>query len=314
MSGALMVDTRFRVMGSDAHVAVATSGSRLDGDALLEAAHARLVRLESIWSRFLPDSELSLANSRPGEWVELSPETVELVDRALRARTATGGLFDPTLLGEVAAAGYVASLDGSGRRGPVPVAPRDDASTAPVELDRSGLRLRVRRGVGFDPGGIAKGFAADLIADELLHLGADGACVNVGGDLRVAGRVPGDWTIDVEDPRVPDGPPIRRLSIAEGAVATSSRLRRRWTRPDGTESHHLIDPRTGRPARSAVLTATVVAAEGWVAEAAATAAFLAHDPADPSAVADVLADAGATGLLVTTSGVVELPGVDEFLW
>lgn len=316
----LLVESRFRVMGSDAHVVVSTSGSQLDADSLLEVASARLRRLELTWSRFLPDSELSVANAHPGEWVEISHDTVELVDRALRAHVGTGGLFDPTLLGAVVDAGYDRSLGGDGRPGPGPASAAVDgllgdgtSGGGSVELDRAGRRLRVRPGTGFDPGGIAKGFAADVVVGELLGLGADGACVNVGGDLRLGGEVGGDWTIDVEDPRLPDGAPIRRLSIAEGAVATSSRLRRRWTRPDGSEAHHLIDPRTARPARTEVLTATAVAAEGWVAEAAATAAFLVGGD-DVARLSDLMADAGATGLVVTRSGVIELPGIEDFLW
>ena len=95
---------------------------------------------------------------------------------------------------------------------------------------RPAARSWSRAGVGFDPGGIGKGFAADLVLDELLAEGAGGACVNLGGDVRVGGLGPdgGDWTVTVEDPRDPAGPPLVTLLLADGAVATSSRCRRRW--------------------------------------------------------------------------------------
>ncbi|UDY37786.1 FAD:protein FMN transferase [Dermatobacter hominis] len=315
-----VAEERFRVMGSDAHVAVAGA----DAAALLAMARARLDRLELTWSRFLPDSELSVANRSPGEWVPVSPETVELVDRSLRAQRATGGRFDPTRLGDVVAAGYRGTFGPDGPAdGPSPLgAPAEAACAAAgcaaagaaVELDRPGRRLRVRRGNGIDPGGIAKGFAADVVVEELLASGAPRACVNVGGDLRLGGRVEGDWLVDVEDPTAPLAAPICRLSIADGAVATSSRCRRRWRRPDGSEAHHLIDPSTGRPAATDVLTATVVAAEGWVAEALATAVFLAAGgPDGPEQAAAVLEGAGATGLVVTTDGVLAMPGLDRFV-
>jgi thiamine biosynthesis lipoprotein len=170
--------------------------------------------------------------------------------------------------------------------------------------------LRVAPGGGFDPGGIGKGLAADLVVAELMADGASGVCINVGGDLRVAGEGPedGDWVIAVEDPRDPDGAPVAELVLASGAVATSSRCRRRWVDDDGRESHHLIDPRTGRPARTEVMSATVVAAEGWQAESLAKVAFL----SGVEHFGDRLAAFGATGLVVTADGVVDAPGLDDF--
>lgn len=329
-SGPVVEEDRFPCMGSEAHV-ILVGEDRPSVDGLAEWARARLDYFESCWSRFRPDSELSRANTAPGEWHPVSVETVELVDRALRARKATGGLFDPTLLVALMDAGYTTSLVpvdiGPVPVGPAPVGPvsgsgRDDVTGEgpDVDIDTVGRRLRVRPGVGFDPGGIAKGFAADLLVTELIGAGAAGACVNLGGDLRVSGVPPcvdgsppvdgpPAWPIDVEDPLEPSGPPLRRLSVSDGAVATSSRRRRRWRRPDGTEAHHLIDPRTGLPASGEVLTATVLASEGWIAEALATAALL----AGVVAAADIVVGAGATGVLVTTDGVVELDGLEVFI-
>ncbi|MBS1836353.1 MAG: FAD:protein FMN transferase [Actinobacteria bacterium] len=347
-AGTVVVEDRFACMGSEAHV-VLTGADPGALEGLPELARARIDRLERIWSRFIADSELSLLNASPGRWHDVSDETFELVRRGLAARRATAGRFDPTMLDAVVAAGYTSSL------APVDVGPVDvmGAPHAPgvrrrsgragsdgagseraggehdgscgVELDPSGRRVRVRPGCGFDPGGIGKGFASDLVVDELIDAGAGGACVNIGGDLRVAGAPPGvpvgtgwatapadgvgSWVVGVEDPRDPSGPVLRRLSLLDGAVATSSRCRRRWRREDGSEAHHLIDPSTREPATGEVLTATVVAARGWIAEALATAAFLEGS----QGAAPVVADLGATGVLVTSSGVVELPGLDAFL-
>lgn len=344
----VFVEQRFPCMGSEAHVMVTGVDDR-SVEGLLEWARARLDRLERSWSRFLDDSELSIVNAAPGRWHPVSPETLDLVACGLVARCATGGRFDPTLLDDVLAAGYTTSLTpldigapaiGSGRRGSpvahsrgpdagcgdVAGAGDPDAQVADVEVDRGAGRMRVRPGVGFDPGGIGKGFAADLVVAELLGAGAGGACVNIGGDLRASGVAPsaagatssgalevaddvdGSWMVEVEDPRDPSGPPLRRISLRDGAVATSSRCRRRWRTGDGGEAHHLIDPSTGRPSTADVLTATVVASEGWIAEALATAAFL----AGPSRAADVVARHGATGVVVTGAGVVDLPGFGRF--
>jgi thiamine biosynthesis lipoprotein len=301
-------------MGSDAVVVVVGGNA-----ALADGAVDRLADLERRWSRFLPDSELSHANARAGLATSVSPETLALVERAELARARTGGRFDPALLHEVVAAGYDRDLT-------LLTPPQPDArpSTAPadstgaprpgsvtVAIDHGASTITVPAGSGFDPGGIGKGWAADLVVAELLGAGAAGACVSIGGDVRVAGPGPEGrpWRVEVEDPRDPDGPALRTLSIGDGAVATSSRMRRRWAREDGSTAHHLIDPGTGRPAVTPVLACTVVAAECWQAEALTKAAFV-SDTAELWALLDKSA---ATGLVVTEEGVTGAPGLGRFV-
>jgi thiamine biosynthesis lipoprotein len=127
-------------------------------------------------------------------------------------------------------------------------------------------------GTGFDPGGIGKGLAADIVLSELVATGAEGACVNVGGDLRVSGVAPdGAWTVGVEHPwqRLP----LVLLGLSAGAVATSTTLRRRW-QVDGEVLHHLIDPATGEPSTTDLSLATVLAGEAWSAEVLAKTVLL----------------------------------------
>jgi thiamine biosynthesis lipoprotein len=306
-------------MGSDATVVVVGGHA-----ALADAAVARLRDLERRWSRFLPDSEVSAANAHAGAPTRVSAETVALVERAELARVRTGGRFDPTLLHQVIEAGYDRDLsqltpapaaaadttDGV-RDGVSSAAPSPTARARTVRVDRRASTIEVPLGVGFDPGGIGKGWAADLVVGELLGEGAAGACVSVGGDLRVAGPGPdGDpWHVQVEDPRDPAGAPLVTLSVDEGAVATSSRMRRRWTRDDGSTAHHLIDPHTGRPATTSVLSCTVLAAECWQAEALTKVAFAAGMPEWLA----LLDESAATGLVVTEDLVTRAPGLARFL-
>lgn len=117
---------------------------------------------------------------------------------------------------------------------------------------------------GLDPGGIGKGLAADLVVGDALADGVRGVCVNLGGDLRVAGESPsGDgWTIAVEHPRLGQ---LALVGIADGAVATSTTLLRLG---------HIIDPKTGLSTHSDLDLATVVSAEGWTSEVLAKAVLL----------------------------------------
>lgn len=256
----------FRAMGSDAHVVVL-------GDAhLLEAARDRVEDLERRWSRFLPDSEVSGLNRSAGRPCRVSPETALLVDRAVEAWRLTGATFEPTILGDLVRAGYDRTFEELGRT----LAPPSGCGLriAATDISVEGDVVTLPEGSGFDPGGIGKGLAADLVVAELLDAGAEGACVNLGGDVRVAGTGPGGhdgWTVDVEHPRRAE--PLTRVGLADGAVATSTTLRRRWYVGD-EERHHLIDPRTGRPAATDVELVTVVAGSAWVAEVLAKAVLI----------------------------------------
>jgi thiamine biosynthesis lipoprotein len=293
----------FAVMGSEAHVIVVGAP-----ESVLDDARARLDDLEARWSRFRPDSEVSRLNACAGEWMDVGDETFALLERAQLAHERTAGRFDPFRLHDVVRAGY-----GTAPGVPLPATELPDPAVdgiGHVELDDVRRAARLPPGVGFDPGGLGKGFAADLVAEQLVAAGAHGACVNVGGDLRVIGSGPGDgpWVVAIDDPRT-DGATVGALHLSDGAVATSSRCRRRWTDADGREAHHLIDPATGAPARTEVLAATVVAAEAWQAESLSKVAFLA--PADQ--LDELLAAAGADGLVVRTDGVTTTSGWSRFL-
>jgi thiamine biosynthesis lipoprotein len=266
-------ESRFRVMGTEAHILVVDGG-----DGLLRIGEGRARDLEQRWSRFLDDSEISELNRAQGQPRIVSPETVELVERARTAWDATGGRFDPTVGAALVAQGYDRDF--------ALVAPEVAITRAPVGVPGlAGLdvvpainAVTLPPGVSFDPGGIGKGLAADLIAALLLDAGAAGALVNLGGDLRARGRGPDPdgWVVTVPDPLEP-ADELLRLTIPEGAIATSSRLERRWRTSEG-EAHHLIDPGTGRPVDTDVVAVTVVAAEAWWAEALSKALFLAGPP------------------------------------
>jgi len=292
-AGAFQHDAaRFRVMGTDAHVVVVGGPP-----GLCARAAARLERLEAQWSRFRDSSEVSRLNAAAGRPVVVSRGTFELIRRAVRAWELTGGAFDPTVLAALAAAGYdrdyaEVAPDGEDAGGSPPLPP----GAGVVELDPVVGAVRLPSGVALDLGGIGKGVAADLVAAELLGAGAQGVCVNLGGDLRVSGRAPsGDgWTIEIDhEPGSPitSAPPVV-LVVADGAVATTSRRRRVWSRA-GEERHHIIDPRTGRAAQVGWSSVTVVAGCAADAEPAATAAFLADDA---EAAAGALQVFGAAGL------------------
>jgi thiamine biosynthesis lipoprotein len=295
MAAAPVEVARARAMGCSLHVVVVGGPS-----GLARWACERVGDLERRWTRFRDDSELAALNRCAGEAVEVSPETFMVVSRAVAAWWATGGWFDPTVLRAVELAGYDRSYEHLGATVPLgQAAVVEVPGCAGIDLDAARSAVRLPAGVGLDLGGIGKGAAADIVVGEALGAGAAGVMVNIGGDLRAEGTAPDahGWVVAVEDPRVPDRE-LARLALASGAVATSSRLARTWARPGGGRAHHLIDPAAGRPAAGAALAATVVAGEGWWAEALAKAALLAG-PAEGPALLD---GAGLPGLVVDDAG------------
>lgn len=275
---------------------------------LVVGAEAHLRRLEARWSRFLPESDITWLNLACGRPVRVHAETLTLVAAMIQAWEITGGRYDPTVLPELVRSGYRSSVDDPRRLTLLPSGELRCAGMADVLIDREASTVTLPVGVTLDPGGIGKGLAADLAVGRLLDAGAAGALVNVGGDLVARGAAPhpDGWHVEVE---VPDRPEevLCTLAVSEGGVATSSAAGRRWHGADDG-ARHTIDPASGAGALTDLAAVTVVAAQGWLAEAHATAALL----CGAIGVREQLREHGLTGLAVTTRGrVLTTDGLDE---
>lgn len=239
-------------------------------EAVLRACHLEL-------SRFDPDSELSRLNADPEPSRMSSRITAGAVSAAIHAAERSGGLVDPTLIGAVEAAGYVAS-----RRHVQPASLRDALRAAPrrrpAAPSHSGLwravsvsdrEIRRPPGVRLDLGGSAKGFAADRAAASLSAQGM--FAVDAGGDIVLGGVSGTPRRITVAHPL--DDRPALEFDLVAGAVATSGIGTRIWRTGSGF-AHHILDPATGRPAWTGVIQATAIASTGLEAETLAKTALL----------------------------------------
>jgi len=297
-------ETSFQAMGGRAHLVV--NGGRH----LLSYGRQLVEALEARWSRFRPDSDVARLNRAAGAPVRVTPETLLIMRLVVDAWKLTAGRFDPTVVGALEANGYHRSFAATAR-GPAgpggPARPVPASGLAGVVLDSSGPTVTLPPHVGIDLGGIGKGTAADLVVMRLLAAGARGVCLNLGGDLRASGQAPqpDGWVVAIEDPFRPEQE-LARVVVADGAVATSSRLVRTWDL-GGSTYHHLIDPASGLPSDSGLAAVTVVAGCAWWAEVLATATFVAG-PEEGARLIDVH---GVTGVLVDDRGGVQtLPGFD----
>jgi thiamine biosynthesis lipoprotein len=218
-------------------------------------------------------------NADPHHAVAVSPTLARFADLAIKAAALTGGLVDPTLLGEIEAAGYTGDLER-----PVdlaaalvvapersPAAPRADQRWRLVRVD--GYEDIVFRppGLRLDSGGLAKGLFCDLLAETLgTH---DAYAVDCAGDVRVGGAAGQQRAIQVASPFEPTAV-LHTFHEREVAAATSGIGRRSWIGHDGRPRHHLLDPSTGSPAFTGIVQVTALAARGVVAETCAKAAIL----------------------------------------
>ena len=272
------VDLSFPSMGGEARLRLeSATHDRAALDRLADAIHTRIESIEAVLSRFRPDSELNALNDDPRPAVPASPLLRRTVAAACWAAERSGGLVDATLLGELERHGYEDSWDAS-RRADIESAlaaapPRRPARPARWHLEQSltiDAEGRVVRmpGVRLDPGGLAKGMAADLVATT-LPAGVRYA-ISCGGDVAVGGGEP--WEVGVRSAR--SDAEVHRLRVRAGGVATSGISARIWRRPDSSFAHHVLDPATGRPAWTGLVATTAVADSALEAEVLAKAALL----------------------------------------
>jgi thiamine biosynthesis lipoprotein len=229
---------------------------------------------EQTLSRFRPDSELSRFNQTFDQPIEVSETFWEVFQAAQWADQFTNGLVTPTVLDAMLEAGYDRPFDDL---------PRDQFDSSMRELlkihplsvvvaDEATHSITLPRSVRLDFGGVAKGWAAHEAVKRLKVFGP--TLVNAGGDIAISGpmakRQP--WLVGVKNPFEP-GTDIEVLYLKRGGVATSGKDRRHWSQ-NGLFRHHIINPLTGQPAETDVLTATVVAPTVMEAEAAAKAALI----------------------------------------
>lgn len=270
------------------------------GGGEVDRAVALLQRLEALWSRFLPDSDISRINQSVGAPVVVAPETITLVETMKAAWDLTQGRYDPTILPILVASGYAASKADAALSTVLPEGPMRIGAMEEVFVDPYRCTVMAPTGVALDPGGIGKGLAADKAVALLLDAGADGALVSIGGDLAAAGTAPerDGWRIDIERAD-PGETPLCRAMVDHGGVATSSTRSRRWDH-DGRHRHHAIDPSTGAQSDTDLAAVTLFATSGWRAEVFATGALLAGS----ESVIAYLESHGLSGLAIVDDGAV----------
>ena len=243
----------------------------------VQAARDAVNRLDGLLSRTDPDSQISSLNAHAGDGrlVEVEPEVAELLSFAQSVSRMLPGDFDVTIAPVMDAWGFTTE------ERHVPAAEELSAAltlvdSSRLEVEGSAARL-LAPGMEVDLGAVAKGFAAGEAEEALRAAGVEQATLDLGGNVTVVGARPDGepWRVAVKDPRNTDSY-LCVLSLEDRTISTSGGYER-YFEEDGVRYHHIIDPETGYPADSGLLSVTVVAADHVLADALSTALFVAGE-------------------------------------
>jgi thiamine biosynthesis lipoprotein len=243
---------------------------------VLDEAVSRVRQIEQRMSAFIEESDVSRINRNAGEkLVEIHPETASLIKKSITFSILTDGAFDITVRPLV-------ELWGIGRkRNEIPS--KDSIDTAKRLVDYRKILLDEKtsmaglreKGQAIDLGGIAKGYAAEEVKRVLAENGATSALINLGGNILTIGKQPDGqpWQIGIQNPVLPTGKYLGILSAADKTIVTSG-SNERFFITNGKRYHHILDPRTGEPSQSGLLSITAVCGASADADALTTSIFV----------------------------------------
>ena len=264
-------------------------------DGVLQQAEAEIRRLETLLSVTDGDSEIARINQSEGEWVTVSSETAQLLTLACDYAGQTHGRFDPTVYPAVQAWGFTSDQKQVPEQSELQ---RLAALIDYTKIEIDGSQVRLPDGMSVDLGAIAKGYAADRVKTIYETAGTSGV-ISLGGNVLTVGNKPDGtlFSVAIQDPNNAANT-LGVLTLAGGKAAVTSGDYQRYFEQDGVRYHHILDPTTAAPAASDLTSVTVIADSAAMADAYATALFVAgKDTALTLALA-----LGVQAVLVTKDG------------
>ena len=238
---------------------------------VLDMAEAKVNELEALWSVTRNDSDIYIINHADGEPVTVSDETAELLRFSLEMGKQTEGALDITIYPVLTAWGFTT---GSYQ------IPSEELLAEKMQLvgfEKVSLEdntVSLLPGMQLDFGAVAKGYACDLIRDLLRDNGVTSAIISLGGNICAIGsRTDGsDFRISVQHPDNRNSLGI--LSLSDRCISTSGTYERYFVGEDGKEYGHILNPETGSPMQSNLISVTMVSEDGKLCDALSTSLFV----------------------------------------
>lgn len=243
-----------------------------DSENAVNKAFSEIERVEAVFSRHLPDSEVAKINQQAGEWVAVSPEVIELIQKSVLYGQLSGGAFDITIGSVIELWGFGSGINRVPDENELRQASQYVDITK-VEIDEERGRVRIPQGTVLDFGGIAKGYAVDLCRQVLKENRVVSAMISAGGDIATIGvKENGNpWRVGIQHPRISTDI-LAVVSLVDQTIVTSGDYERFFFE-EGVRFHHIIDPATGYPARG-VISVTIIADSAADGDPLSTAVFV----------------------------------------
>ena len=262
-------------LGSMVGLSLVSSAPQPEIDAVYHRLWRSIFLFERRFSRFLPDSELSTFNRAAGMKQAVSQEFHDLLVAARELALETNGLFNPFVLPALQASGYLHSRVPGHEQDTI-----DDYSDRSVttinQLEIGDGWARIPYGTALDLGGCGKGYLADQLRNQIPNA-VTGYWLSFGGDLAIGGKSPngGLWTVGIQsasDLGENAGTLTLRGPETYGVATSGTMIHRGKT--SSRAWHHIIDPRTHKPAKTDVLLATAVSSSALRADVLASCAVI----------------------------------------
>jgi thiamine biosynthesis lipoprotein len=228
---------------------------------------------EKKFSRTIDTSEISKLNKAQGEWVELSEETVELIEQAIEYSKLTEGAFDITI------APLTELWHVKDNEGILPTKEQIEQAKSHIdynliEIDGNKVRLKDKE-AQIDLGGIAKGFIADRLKALMLERGVESAMINLGGNIAVIGskKDGSSWNVGIQKPFADRNEVIGSVLVQDKTVVSSG-IYERYFEYEGEIYHHILDTSTGCPSTSDLEAVTIIGESSTIADALSTSCIL----------------------------------------
>lgn len=238
-----------------------------DGSQLVSS---ELNRIEGLLSVTKDNSDIGRINSSDGNLVEVSEDTKNVLTTAIDIYNESDGDFDPTIYPIVELWGFTTDN--------YRIPSEEELNKAMSLVDFSKVKLTdntvaVPEGVKLDLGGIGKGYAGEKCCEILKANDITSAILSIGGNVQTVGLKPDGslWTVALKNPD--GGENLCKIKVGECAVVTSGGYER-YFEEDGKRYHHIIDPKTGKPAESEYKSVTIICSDGARADALSTAFYI----------------------------------------
>jgi len=245
-------------------------------DEIYNNIFSRIYEIENLMSVKISSSDVSRINASAGiKPVQVHDDTFKVIERAYYFASLSEGAFDPTV-------GPLVSLWGFGSENFNIPSQEEIDSILPlvnwqnIELDTDKKTVFLMQpGMALDLGAIAKGYAADEIALIVRKSEVKRAIIDLGGNVIICGEKEdkSPWKVGIQSPGRARGIPVVTLHTAEKTIVTSGVYERYFT-DNGIHYHHLMDPSTGYPARSGLLSVSIITDNSMDADALSTVVFV----------------------------------------